>query len=259
MQHRDHVIDVVVEIEAPFGERHHAGIDPFGDVDVVVRQERLDGAAQQRRVVARHRRDDQQFRLRAPRRMLERALEMQQPAERPLPHAARCAPARARRRPGWSRCPIRAGCSGAWCARTVRTRRPRPCRRRCAQTDWRDSCRRCARHPRRRARASAPRGPSRRTSTSAPRRTDYRRRAALLPRRTHRLACGLAPARLFALQHAVVFSSCGQHGRPRASISRWKLRPTDELFASLHQRAVAAGRGEQRQKGQNRQRKQHRH
>ena len=86
VQHRDHVIDVVVEVEAPVRKRHHAGIDPLGDVDVMVRQERLDRAAQQRRVVARHRRDDEQFRLRAPRRMLHRALEMQEPAERPLPH-----------------------------------------------------------------------------------------------------------------------------------------------------------------------------
>ena len=46
MQHRDHVVDVVVEIEAPICERHHARVDPFGDVDVVIRQKGLDGAAQ---------------------------------------------------------------------------------------------------------------------------------------------------------------------------------------------------------------------
>ena len=207
MQHRDHVVDVVVEIEAPVGERHHAGIDPFGDVDVVVRQERLDGAAQQRRVVARHRRDDQQFGLRPLRRVLERALEMQQPAERPLPDGSDVHRHALAADQGGRRCPIRAGCSAAWCARTVRTRRRRPCRRRCGRTDWRGSCRRCARRRRRRAPASARHGPSRRTSTSAPRRTDCRRRAALLPRRIRQLACGLAPARLFALQHRVVFSS----------------------------------------------------
>ena len=128
MQHRDDVVDVVVEIEAAARERHHAGVDPFGDVDVVVRQERLDGAAQQRRVVAGHRRDDQQLRLRALRAVLERALEMQQAAERPLPDALDGAPARARRRPAWSRCPIRAGCSGASCARTARRRPPALCR-----------------------------------------------------------------------------------------------------------------------------------
>jgi hypothetical protein len=49
MQDRDDVVDVVVEIEAAFGERHHARVHPVGDVDVMVRQERFDGAAQQRR------------------------------------------------------------------------------------------------------------------------------------------------------------------------------------------------------------------
>ena len=81
------VVDVGIEIEAPFRMRHHAGVDPFGDVDVVIGQECLDRAAQQRRIVARHRRDDQQLRLRAARRTRERALEMQQPAERTLPYA----------------------------------------------------------------------------------------------------------------------------------------------------------------------------
>jgi hypothetical protein len=71
MQHLDHVVDVVVEIEAAFRHRHHARIDPVGDVDVVVRQEGFDRAAQQRRVVARHRRDDQQLRLRPLRGMRE--------------------------------------------------------------------------------------------------------------------------------------------------------------------------------------------
>jgi len=87
VQHRDHVVDVVVEIEAALGDRHHAGIDPFGDVDVMVRQEGLDGAAQQRRVVTGHRGDDQHLGLRAFRCALQRALEMQQAAERPFPDA----------------------------------------------------------------------------------------------------------------------------------------------------------------------------
>ena len=85
MQHRDQVVDVVVEIELAFRHRHHPRVDPFGDVDVVVGQEALHRAAQQRCVVARHRRDDQKLRLRALQRMVERALEMQQAAERPLP------------------------------------------------------------------------------------------------------------------------------------------------------------------------------
>ena len=86
VQDRDHVVDVIVEIEAAFRQRHHARVDPIGDVDVVVGQERLDRAAQQRGEVARHRRDDQQPRLRPARRVLEHALEMKEPAERPLPH-----------------------------------------------------------------------------------------------------------------------------------------------------------------------------
>ncbi len=87
VQHGDEVVDVVVEIEAALGERHHARVDPFGDVDVVIGQEGFDRAAQQRRIVARHRRHDQQLRLRPPRHVAEGALEMQQPAERPLPDA----------------------------------------------------------------------------------------------------------------------------------------------------------------------------
>ena len=49
VQDRNHVVDVIVEIEAPFRQRHHARIHPVGDVDIVIGQERLDGAAQQRR------------------------------------------------------------------------------------------------------------------------------------------------------------------------------------------------------------------
>ena len=85
VQDRDQVVDVIVEIEASFRQRHHARIDPVGDVDVVVGQKRLDRAAQQRCVMARHRRDDQQPRLRPFRTVLEHALEMDELAERPLP------------------------------------------------------------------------------------------------------------------------------------------------------------------------------
>ena len=63
-QDLDHVIDIVVEIEEAFGERHHARIGPVGDVDVMSGQEGLDRAAQQGRVMSRHRRDDQQLGLR---------------------------------------------------------------------------------------------------------------------------------------------------------------------------------------------------
>ena len=59
----DDVIDEVVEVEAAHGQRHVARVDPVGDVEIVLRQHRLDGAAQQRRVVARHRRDQQHLRV----------------------------------------------------------------------------------------------------------------------------------------------------------------------------------------------------
>ena len=48
----------------PARERHVARVVPVGDVDVVVGQHRAHGVAQQRREVARHRRDDQHARLR---------------------------------------------------------------------------------------------------------------------------------------------------------------------------------------------------
>src|SRR5262249_18343366 len=60
---------------------------PFGDVHIVIGQECLNSPAQQRWVVARHRRNDQQFWLRPPRRPRKGALEMQEPAERTLPNA----------------------------------------------------------------------------------------------------------------------------------------------------------------------------
>ena len=85
VQHRDHVVDIVVEVEPAFGERHHAGVGPIGDIDVVVRQQAFHGPAQQRGIVTRHRRHDQQARLRPARPPLEGTLEMQEAAERPLP------------------------------------------------------------------------------------------------------------------------------------------------------------------------------
>ena len=86
MQHRDQVVDVVVEIECPFRQRHHARINPVGDVDVVIGHKSLDSAAQQRRVVAGHRRDDQKFRLRTFGRMFELTLEIDEIAKRTLPN-----------------------------------------------------------------------------------------------------------------------------------------------------------------------------
>ena len=62
-EHVDQVVDVIVEVEAALGERHHAGVGPIGDHHLMGRQEGLDRAAQQRRVMARHRGDDEELRL----------------------------------------------------------------------------------------------------------------------------------------------------------------------------------------------------
>ena len=62
-EHVDHRVDVVVEIERAGRQRHVARILPVGDVDLVIGQERLDGAAQQRGEMARHRRHQQQARV----------------------------------------------------------------------------------------------------------------------------------------------------------------------------------------------------
>ena len=47
------------EVEGPHADRHHARIDPVGDVDITVGQQADDGLAQQCGIVARHRRDQQ--------------------------------------------------------------------------------------------------------------------------------------------------------------------------------------------------------
>ena len=86
-KHRDDVVDIRIEVEAPIDERHHARIDPIGDVNIVVGQERFHRAAQQCRIVPRHRRDDQQLRLWAARWTHERPFEMKQSAKRTLPDA----------------------------------------------------------------------------------------------------------------------------------------------------------------------------
>ncbi len=55
----DQVVDVVVEVEGALHQRHHARVDPVGDIDIVAREHGLDRAAQQRGEMARHRRHDQ--------------------------------------------------------------------------------------------------------------------------------------------------------------------------------------------------------
>ncbi len=46
------VMNVVRQAEAAVLDRHHAGIDPVGHIDLVILQQGLHGVAQQRRVVA---------------------------------------------------------------------------------------------------------------------------------------------------------------------------------------------------------------
>ena len=72
------MVDELVEAEAPLGQRHVARVLPVGDVEVVLGQHHLDGAAQQRGEVPRHRRHQQDARLRH--RMV--LAEVQQRAER---------------------------------------------------------------------------------------------------------------------------------------------------------------------------------
>ena len=55
------VIDIVVEVERPFRQRHAARVAPVGDVDVRAPDHPLDGTAQQGREMAGHRRDDQEL------------------------------------------------------------------------------------------------------------------------------------------------------------------------------------------------------
>ena len=69
------------------GERHHAGVGPVGDVDVVAGEHGLDRTAQKRRIVAGHRRDDEELLLLAA-GAHGALLEMDEPAEGALPDDA---------------------------------------------------------------------------------------------------------------------------------------------------------------------------
>ena len=60
---RGHQIDMVVEVEAAIEQRHVARVDPVGDVDIVIGQQGLDRAAQQRGEMAGQRRHHQHARL----------------------------------------------------------------------------------------------------------------------------------------------------------------------------------------------------
>ena len=131
VQHLDDVVDVVVEVERAGGERHHPGVLPVGDVDVVVGQQRLDRAAQQRRVVAGHRRHQQHLRVAALAVGRTRARNAEA-GRTAAPTPTGRAPARSRRRPRWCRGPTPACRSGGSSARTSRTRRRWSCRPGCA-------------------------------------------------------------------------------------------------------------------------------
>ena len=59
-QHLADMVDIVVEIEPAEPDRRHPGVCPVGDVDVMRREEAFDRSAQQRCIMARQRRNDQQ-------------------------------------------------------------------------------------------------------------------------------------------------------------------------------------------------------
>ena len=60
VQHAADRVDIVRQTEASRGDGNIPGIGPVGDIDVEIGEERRDRAAQQGRVMARERRDDQQ-------------------------------------------------------------------------------------------------------------------------------------------------------------------------------------------------------
>ena len=79
----DDILGVVVEVELALGDRHHAGIGPVGDINVGIGKQRLDRAAQKRRIMAGKRRDDQEAGIGL---MLfgQLTVEVKKPAERLL-------------------------------------------------------------------------------------------------------------------------------------------------------------------------------
>ena len=74
----DQMSDIFVEAEAAVRREGRRAVVPVGDVDVVLGQHGADGAAQQRREMARQRRDQQHARLLG----VDVLLEMQERAER---------------------------------------------------------------------------------------------------------------------------------------------------------------------------------
>jgi len=62
LQPADDIVDIVIQIEPAFIERHVAGVAPVRDPHVVPRQHPFDRSAQQRGIMPGHRRHDQQLR-----------------------------------------------------------------------------------------------------------------------------------------------------------------------------------------------------
>ena len=59
----DDVVNVIIEVKGASGQRHHPGIKPVGHIDFVCGKHGPDGVAQQRRMVARERCDNQNGRI----------------------------------------------------------------------------------------------------------------------------------------------------------------------------------------------------
>ena len=75
-----------MQVERAGGQRHHAGIGPVGDVDIMLQQQAAHGVTQERRMMARQRRHQQHGRLLEGREFLGRQvlLEVEQSTERLL-------------------------------------------------------------------------------------------------------------------------------------------------------------------------------
>jgi hypothetical protein len=81
-QHVEQIIDIAVQIEQALAQRHLACIDPVRDIDVGMRQHRLDRSPEQRSEMPRHRSDDEKFRLKLVSRRGFSLFEVQKAAER---------------------------------------------------------------------------------------------------------------------------------------------------------------------------------
>src|SRR5262249_56816774 len=75
------IVDIVVEVEGAGGTRRAARIPPIRHIDLVAGKHVAHGAAQQRWVVAGHRRHDQQLRVLPTPRKRELPLEINEVAE----------------------------------------------------------------------------------------------------------------------------------------------------------------------------------